>query len=158
MNSSGLKIKKNHKFVAVDFAKDDLGEKLLASGFVKEKPSFFSWLGVTYYLSEEDIKKTLKTISELCSVGSRLVFDYPEQNYLTSEEPRVKKTAMMAAASGEAMKQGYSVLKITELLTDCGFKVVENLTPDDIQSRIIGEKGTDFKAFECVNYVLAEKE
>lgn len=100
----------------------------------------------------------MKIISELCSVGSRLVFDYPDQNYLVSEEPRVKKTAMMAAASGEAMKPGYSVLKITELLTDCGFKVVENLTPDDIQSRIIGEKGTDFKAFECVNYILTEKE
>ncbi len=57
-----------------------------------------------------------------------------------------------------AFRKTKSVLKITELLTDCGFKVVENLTPDDIQSRIIGEKGTDFKAFECVNYILAEKE
>lgn len=42
MSSSGLKIKENHKFVAVDFTKDDLGEKLLASGFDKEKSSFFS--------------------------------------------------------------------------------------------------------------------
>ena len=157
MGLAELKVKENHKFVAVDFTKDDLGEKLLAGGFDKDKPSFFSWLGVTYYLTESDIEKTLKNVSALCSSGSRIVFDYPDENYMTCEEPRVKKTIMMAAAGGESMKRGYSVSEMTALLNDCGFKVVENLTPEIIQSRIIGDRGTDFKAFECVNYILAEK-
>ena len=43
--------------------------------------TFFSWLGVTYYLSTEAINTMLAALSELCADGSSLVFDYPDENF-----------------------------------------------------------------------------
>jgi len=153
---AGLSIDKNHKFVKTDFAKDDLTRTLADAGFDKSKPSFFSWLGVTYYLSREDIEKTLEAIAELSAAGSGLVFDYPDENYLGSDIPRVKKTVLMAAAGGEPMKKGMAKAEAETLLDKCGFTVKENLTPEQIQDKVTG-KNRSVKAFECVNYVYAER-
>ncbi len=43
--------------------------------------TFFSWLGITYYLSTEAINTMLAALSELCADGSSLVFDYPDENF-----------------------------------------------------------------------------
>jgi len=147
----------NLRFVPVDFTRNDLIFDLIEKGFDREKKSFFSWLGVTYYLTEEDIEKNLGRISELCSPGSRLVFDYPCEDYLTSTVDRVRKNVMLAAAGGEPMKCAMPEGVVKRILAKYGFSVIENLSPEDIDRDIISGKCKDMKAFECVNYVLAEK-
>ena len=47
---AGWTIPDNLTFVPVDFTKDSLTERLTAAGFDPSVKSFFSWLGVTYYL------------------------------------------------------------------------------------------------------------
>lgn len=153
----GSLAKDNPKYVAVDFSKDDLSEKLRESGFNEAVLSFFSWLGVTYYLTESEIKSTLSSISDLCRSGSEIVFDYPDENFPSCAVPRVKRTLMMAAAGGEPMKSFLSAPRVEEILSECGFTVKEHLFPADVQARIIGDKGTNMTAFECVNYVRATK-
>ena len=90
---AGWTIPKNLKFIPVDFSKDSLPKCLLAGGFDKSEKSFFSWLGVTYYLSVEAIEQTLSALSELCAPGSSLVFDYPDENFFAAAEKRVQTTA-----------------------------------------------------------------
>ena len=48
---AGWTIPGNLAFIPVDFTKDRLTERLTAAGFDPSVKSFFSWLGVTYYLS-----------------------------------------------------------------------------------------------------------
>ena len=52
---AGWRVPENLTFVPVDFVKDRLSERLATSGFDKRQETLFSWLGVTYYLSAEDI-------------------------------------------------------------------------------------------------------
>jgi O-methyltransferase involved in polyketide biosynthesis len=117
--------------------------------------TFFSWLGVTYYLSTEAINTMLAALSELCADGSSLVFDYPDENFFDASEKRVQNTIMMAKAGGEPMQSAFSYSEIEKLLEKHGFLIYELLTPDDIQRDIIDKAGTDMKAFEHVNYCLA---
>ena len=49
-------------FVPVNFAEDSLTERLTVAGFDPSVKSFFSWLGVTYYLSAEAIEKDRKSV------------------------------------------------------------------------------------------------
>ena len=142
-------------FVPVDFTKDSLTGRLLAAGFDPSVKSFFSWLGVTYYLSAEAIGKTLSELSGLCADGSSVVFDYPDEHFFDAPEPRVQNTIRMAKAGGEPMCSGFSREALEQLLEQHGFLICELLTPEDIQRDIIGKAGADLKAFEHVNDCLA---
>ena len=51
--------------VAVDFERDDVGEKLAAGGFQQNAPAFFTWLGVVPYLTEDAIGRTLDYMSSI---------------------------------------------------------------------------------------------
>ena len=145
----------NLTFVPVDFTKDSLAERLIAADFDPSAKSFFSWLGVTYYLSAEAIGKTLAELSSLCADGSTLVFDYPDENFFNAPEKRVQNTIMMAKAGGEPMQSAFSYAELEKLLEKHGFLIYELLTPDDIQRDIIDKAVADVKAFEHVNYCLA---
>ena len=145
----------NLTFVPVDFTKDSLTERLIAAGFDASVKSFFSWLGVTYYLSAEAIDTMLSALSSLCADGSSLVFDYPDENFFDAPEKRVQNTIMMAKAGGELMRSAFSYSELEKLLAKHGFLIYELLTPDDIQRDVINKAGADMKAFEHVNYCLA---
>ena len=152
---AGWTVPDNLAFVPVDFTKDSLTERLIAAGFDPSAKSFFSWLGVTYYLSAEAIDTMLSTLSSLCADGSALVFDYPDENFFNASEKRVQNTIMMAKAGGEPMQSAFSYSELEKLLETHGFLIYELLTPDDIQRNVIDRAGADLKAFEHVNYCLA---
>ena len=152
---AGWTVSDNLAFVPVDFTKDSLAKRLIAAGFDPSAKSFFSWLGVTYYLSAEAIDTMLSALSSLCADGSTLVFDYPDENFFNAPEKRVQNTMMMAKAGGEPMQSAFSYSELEKLLETHGFLIYELLTPDDIQRDAIDRAGADLKAFEHVNYCLA---
>ena len=152
---AGWHIPENLTFVPVDFAKDRLSERLIASGFDKKQETLFSWLGVTYYLSAEEIDKTLSEIADLSAEGSALVFDCPDEGFFSASEKRVQNTIMMAKAGGEPMQSALSYAELKKLLGRHGFRIYDWLAPCNIQTRIIESAGANLKAFEHVNYCLA---
>ena len=152
---AGWTVPDNLAFVPVDFTKDGLTERLIAAGFDPSVKSFFSWLGVTYYLSAEAIDTMLSALSSLCADGSTLAFDYPDENFFDAPEKRVQNTIMMAKAGGEPMQSAFSYSELEKLLETHGFLIYELLTPDDIQRDVIDRAGAELKAFEHVNYCLA---
>ena len=152
---AGWTVPDNLAFVPLDFTKDSLTERMITAGFNPSVKSFFSWLGVTYYLSAEAIDGILSALSLLCADGSSLVFDYPDEDFFAAPEKRVQNTIMMAKAGGEPMRSAFSYSELEKLLEKHGFLIYELLTPDDIQRDIIDKAGADMKAFEHVNYCLA---
>lgn len=151
------RIPNNLTYVSTDFTTDNLAERLIAGGFNPSVKSFFSWLGVTYYLSTEAIDKAFAELSVLSADGSTIVFDYPDEQFFDATEKRVQNTIMMAKAGGEPMKSAFSYGELEKLLEKHGFLIYELLTPDDIQRDIIDSVGAKMKAFEHVNYCLAVK-
>ena len=77
-------IPENVHFVSVDFSKDDMAEKLIEAGYDPKLPSFFAIMGVTYYLTLPVFEETIKSIGEISSFGSKVVFDYPDE--ITTDE------------------------------------------------------------------------
>ena len=150
---SGIQTRALELFCA--HTKDRLTERLTAAGFDPPVKSFFSWLGVTYYLSAEAIDKTFAELSLLCAEGSTLVFDYLDENFFAACEERVQNTVMMAKAGGEAMQAAFSCGELEKLLETHGFLIYQLLTPEEIQRDVIDRAGAALKAFEHVNYCLA---
>lgn len=150
---AGLVVPPNLTFVSVDFGEDDLKDKLLKYGFDPEKKSFFSWLGVSFYLTAREIEKTLADVAELSADGSDFVFDYADENLFDSKTKRVKNMIETAAAGGEPMKTCFDYSGLEKTLEKYGFLIYEHLTSADIQNQYF--KGTDMTAFEHINFVHA---
>lgn len=155
ISRAGWEIPKNLCFVPVDFAKDDLAEKLLACGFHKEEKTFFSWLGVSYYLSIEQIEKMLSTLKNLSVEGSSLVFDYASNDLFSSKEKRVQNMVAMAKASGEPMKTTFNFDDLERLLENYRFLIYEHLSKEEIQEAYFKNRTDYLTAFEHIQYVLA---
>ena len=66
----------NLHFVPLDFTKENLATALKRSSYDPKVLTFFSWLGVTYYLSRDLVFDTLRTIADIAPQGSTIVFDY----------------------------------------------------------------------------------
>ena len=81
------------RFVAVDFSKEDAFEKLSEAGFDRSKKTLFLWEGVTLYLSESDVRKTMQDARSNAPVGSILLADiYADYFVEIGKLPGVKKT------------------------------------------------------------------
>lgn len=154
---AGWAVPDNLTFVPVDFTRDDLAARLTAAGFDPQAKTFFSWLGVTYYLDAAAIDATLRALSTFCAEGSTLVFDYPDEQFFTAPERRVQNTLRIAEVGGEPMRTALSYTQLEKLLEQHGFLIYELLTPADIQRDIINAAGADLTAFPHINYCLAVK-
>ena len=69
-------------FVPVDFSRDDTFEKLRAAGYDPTKKTLFLWEGVTLYLTEEDVRKTLRDVREHAPPGSVVVADFYAERFI----------------------------------------------------------------------------
>ena len=80
-------------FVPVDFDRDDAFERLTASGWDPGRKTAFLWEGVTLYLGEDDVRKTLRGARERSAPGSVLVADvYAERFMRLTRGKAVRKT------------------------------------------------------------------
>ena len=64
------------RFVAVDFGRDDLFEQLTQAGYDPAVKTVFLWEGVTLYLSEEAVRKTMQAVRDHAAPGSVLLADF----------------------------------------------------------------------------------
>jgi methyltransferase (TIGR00027 family) len=123
-------------FVPVDFERDTLAHGLAMAGFDPEQKTFFTWLGVVPYLTEEAIWSTLEFIAGLPS-GAQVVFDYADPPESLSPEMRAAhdQRAERVAAIGEAWTSYFEAGQLRERLNCIGFREVEDLGPPQIAAR-----------------------
>ena len=62
-------------FVEADFSKEDWFQRLKNNGYDPSLKTIFLWEGVTLYLSEADVRKTLQTVKSNSAPGSVLIAD-----------------------------------------------------------------------------------
>ena len=152
-------IPKNLTFVPIDFSKDDMISVLSASGFDPKVPAFFAILGVSYYLTLPVFEQTVKNIGKLCHVQAKLVFDYPDETTLLSENAeRVHTLAHITERLGEKMLHGYSYAEINTMLDRHGFGIEDHETPQMIQQHYFADRDDGIQAFENIHFMLAYKE
>jgi methyltransferase (TIGR00027 family) len=145
-------------FVTMDFTHDVPNQKLVDQGF-ENKRTFFSLLGVSYYLSKEENAQLIKNLFELVPSGSSIVFDYADENLFETKgrSNRVENMLKMAAGSGEPMKSCFSFTELERLLENAGLLVYEHLSPDEINERYYNQRQDYLSAFETIHYIHAVK-
>lgn len=118
-------------FVPVDFTEKAWSEALLASDFDPAKKTFFLWEGVTLYLDEADVKRTLKDVVEISPAGSGIAFDFYSKQFVNFDTSFLMKTygKQMLKASGEPFKYGIDTEsdpreQVTALLREAGLTLV----------------------------------
>ena len=80
-------------FIEVDFTQDRLFEKLEVNGFDPSKKTLFLWEGVTLYLTEVEVRKTLQDIKGHAADSSVVVADiYGERMLEFMNRSASKKT------------------------------------------------------------------
>lgn len=153
----GWNINPSLNFIPVDFSKDNFAKNILESEYDPSELSFFSWLGVTYYLTKDEILNTLKAIVNISPKGSSVVFDYPDNNIFNPNKTtkRVRNMVELARCSGEPMKSGFEYHELESNLEEAGLLIYEHLTPGDIENMFFKKRKDNYHAFENINYALA---
>jgi methyltransferase (TIGR00027 family) len=123
VESLGLPRSERHVFVPVDFETQSLSDQLLAAGWDPALPTFWSWLGVTMYLTREAIAATLGVVAA-GAAGSEVVFSYS----LDVGDPTGARARLEAAVAeqGEPFRSRFSESQVEELVGSCGLEVAEH--------------------------------
>jgi methyltransferase (TIGR00027 family) len=129
-------------YVAADLSIQGIDEALERTGYDEDRPSFFSWLGVTAYLSREDNLKTVRAIAACGTPDSELVFDYIDQGFFDpqrSSEDRELLRGSFAKIS-EPWVSGFCPSELDEDLRAVGLELVEDLSPEDLRVRYCADR------------------
>lgn len=143
----------NISYISCDFNENWILD-LLNSGYDKNKKTFCSLLGISYYLPKSTFLKTIKLLSDNMPKGSSIIFDYPN-------EYKETKTEELAKLANEEMKSNYSydeILKIAEL---SNMQIYEHLESVQIDNTYFYDYNTlntiKLKAPKGVSYCLLVK-
>ena len=146
-------IPKNVHFVPVNFEKETMIGGLLEAGFSSQKPSFFSILGVSYYLTLPVFTKTLRQIAALSSLGSVVAFDFPLKN--GDFPPRVAELEKITDILGEQMQGGFTYAEVSRALFALGYQIDTYLPPAKVQEHYFKNRTDGMTAFENVSLLSA---
>ncbi len=145
-------------FLPVDFSQEDLAAALGRSSYDPQAPSFFSWLGVTYYLSHEALAATWRAIAKTAPAGSAVIFDYLDPEAFNPQRVTRRVAVMMetVARLGEPMITGLDPATLAADLAALGLRLREDLNPADIQARFFAGRADGYRACEHIHYAWAE--
>lgn len=144
-------------FVAVDLSTSDLGTALKRSTYRKDRPAFFSWLGVTMYLTRNENLATFKAIAGCSAPGSELAFGYIDQREFDSalQSKESKSVQSRAGALGEVWKSGFDPAVLGADLHNLGFTLEEDLDGEQISKRYYGNREDALRPLVTNHYARA---
>jgi methyltransferase (TIGR00027 family) len=102
-------------FVAVDFTRDRLDEKLAAAGHDPTRPTTWIWEGVVMYLTKAEVEATLQIVARRSAPRSRLIIAYAAPALIL---PVVR---MLVRRVGEPFRSVHTAAAMKALLTAHGF-------------------------------------
>src|SRR5262249_9122379 len=130
---AGIPTPESLTFAPVDFERQTLGAGLADAGFDASLQTFFTWLGVTPYLSEDAVWRTLAFIAGVTG-GAHVIFDYGNPPQSLSGEMRAyhDRVAARVESLGEAWVTFFEEDVLRTKLESLGFVEVEDLGPRQI--------------------------
>ncbi len=158
LNNAEFNLPKNLHFVSMDFTTTFSHQDLIHQGFANKK-TFFSLLGVSYYLTKEENERLISEIFATVPSGSSIVFDYADEKLFEEKglSNRVENMVNMAAASGEPMKSSFTYSEIEKILEKSGLLIYEHLSPSAINDLYFQNRTDYLTAFETIHYIHAVK-
>ncbi|NWG70989.1 MAG: class I SAM-dependent methyltransferase [Parvularculaceae bacterium] len=129
----GLTLPRTHSYTAVDFERETVQQALDRAGFDWSLPAFFTWIGVTMYISRAASRAVFSTVAN-CAEGSEIVFTYaPSANELDADDRKLRDIFVgIAAAAGESAISEFSQFELAELVAETGLTLAANPTRQDV--------------------------
>jgi len=129
-------------FVPVDFETQTLAGELSAAGFRANQPAFFSWLGVSMYLTREAVMTTLGFVAG-CERAA-ITFDYmlPPNRLSWIGRFFFFLLARRLAAAGEPWRTWFEPDDLRQALAAMGFAKFEDLDGPALNARYFGGRET----------------
>jgi methyltransferase (TIGR00027 family) len=148
-------------FIPIDFTKESLETALTrSSSYDPGAKSFFSWLGVTMYLTPDEVYATFRSITKLAPTGSIIVFDYLDCDVFTLERPstEMQKKQNFLRNIGEPMITGFNPSTLADNLKNFKFRLIENLNSADIEKRYFQGRTDGYHASKHGHFAYATVE
>lgn len=158
LHQANLVMPDNLHLVPMDFTQEPSYERLTNEGLKKRK-TMVTLLGVSYYLTKEDLSNLLRHVFSDLPTGSSIVLDYADEHLFEEKGRfnRVEHMVKMAAMGGEPMQSCFTYEQMERLLADVGLLIYEHLSPEDIQDRYFSNRTDELSAFETNHFIHAVK-
>lgn len=140
-------IPENLHFVPIDFDRDDLKHILFRAGYDPTRRCMFMWEGVTMYITEEAINKTLSFIRYNSGPGSSIAFDYLYKSIMEGKSSYYGADELYEnlKKEGEAISFGIEEGGIEEFLECKGYTLITHYSPQQLETKYLrDEKGGFF--------------
>jgi methyltransferase (TIGR00027 family) len=144
-------------YVAIDFTVQSLGECLFQSGYKPQLKTVFIWQGVTYYLDQPAVEKTLDFVCQNSEPGSSIIFDYIDSSLLINpgRHGEIEGMRRYQGMTGEALTFGIPVNKVKSFLIEHGFNQIHNICSEDIKKLYFAGKNQSRKVASGYGIVSA---
>ncbi|HKA52648.1 MAG TPA: class I SAM-dependent methyltransferase [Candidatus Binatia bacterium] len=132
LNAVGITVPDNVHFVPVNFESESFSDKIKTGAFNPSQPTFFSWLGVSQYLTREALEATLREVM-LCVTASRqLVMDFvvPEATLGPTDRQQILEMRTRSGKLGEPWLSYYQPHELRQILKGTGFAHVLHFSPE----------------------------
>lgn len=146
LQEAGILLPGNLTFAPIDLETQTLEDGLKEAGYDPGKRTFFSWLGVTEYLTVGSVTATLRFIASAAE-GSGVVFDYMISPSLLAPAHRsvFDAFARRVASAGEPWQTFFDPDLLTRDLRAMGFRHVDDQGPAEINSRYFKDRKDGLK-------------
>ena len=137
LEERGIPLPPTLHFTPADLSRESVSHALGRSAFRSEEPTFFSWLGVTQYLTRDANLDTLHAIRSCSAPGSQMVFTYIDHAELGGS-PTARGSGRLQVAFASAREpwvSGFDPSLLENELVAAGFRLVEDLDGVAIKQR-----------------------
>ncbi|HUW35875.1 MAG TPA: class I SAM-dependent methyltransferase [Rhodocyclaceae bacterium] len=139
LSESGLAMPANAAFADIDFERESLRAGLHRQRISSQTKTFFSWLGVTMYLSEAAIDAALQTMASFPS-GSEVVLTFLQPS---GPAAAASPLADRVAGIGEPFVSRFEPDALREKLLAAGFTQVAFLSSEEAGARYFAARPAD---------------
>jgi len=136
LRGCGISLPRSVHFIAADLTTESLASALARTKFRSDLRAFFSWLGVTMYLTRAANMASLRAVAGSAALGSELVFTYLDERAFASDSAVFEELRRRVAAVSEPFKSGFDPATLAELLRDTGFELIEDLGERELLDRL----------------------
>jgi methyltransferase (TIGR00027 family) len=135
IDACGIALPDAVHFIAADLSQESVAAALTRSQFETQRLTFFSWLGVTMYLTREANLATLRSIASCSPAGSEVVFTYLDERVFQARSETFRALEQRVAAIGEPFRSGFNPAELAANLAACGLDLVEDLSGSEAAAR-----------------------
>ncbi|AOJ07795.1 methyltransferase [Burkholderia mayonis] len=143
--------------VPIDFERQTLAAELTRHGYSSSRRSFFVWEGVTQYLTEAGVRKTLDFLATAAR-GSRLVLTYVRKDFIDGRNfYGVENLHRRYVDRGKLWHFGLEPHDLPGFLAPYRWRVVEHPEPAALARRYIAPTGRALTCMPLERMVYVEK-